>query len=174
MTSEQLVVINTLFKTCTLCGLNKPLERFPNDKKAIDGKHTQCSNCRKEIHRQYRIKRRTPIIKFKLSNPCAICGEENISILDFHHIDPKEKKFKVSLGYFKPLKELKQEIAKCIIICHSCHSKFHHYDRNPSKTPKGLLEKYKSLGIWLKADFKGLLQWLKNHETPFKEEIDIE
>ena len=164
-------------RICTNCGLTKSLDKFSNEKhNKKDGKHSQCKNCRKEMHRQYRIKRRKPINDFKLSHPCAICGEEDISELDFHHINPKEKIFKISLGYSKTLKELKQEIVKCIVLCHSCHSLFHHFVRNPSKTPKNLLQTYREIGIWLNGSDKRtitpkiykqyeLLFWTKQKEV---------
>lgn len=58
------------------------------------------------------------------------CGETHLSCLDFHHRDEKDKLFDVSsgtrIGY--SVKKIKEEIAKCDILCKNCHAKLHWKD----------------------------------------------
>ncbi|MBX7173794.1 MAG: hypothetical protein K1X72_22685 [Pyrinomonadaceae bacterium] len=64
--------------------------------------------------------------EYKSSLQCEKCGENHPACLEFHHIDPKEKKF--SLGRAKShltIKSLKAEIAKCKLLCANCHRKEH-------------------------------------------------
>jgi hypothetical protein len=62
---------------------------------------------------------------FKRTCKCAVCGESESCCLDFHHI--KNKRFTVSnaakQGY--SIESIKQEIAKCIVLCANCHRKHH-------------------------------------------------
>ena len=65
---------------------------------------------------------------FKATLKCAVCGENHPAVLDFHHIDPKEKTYSVSRlvsdrSYTKAMKE----IEKCIVLCAN-HHRIHHWD----------------------------------------------
>lgn len=63
------------------------------------------------------------IIEHLVNNPCIDCGECDILVLDFDHINPKEKKAGVSdlLSKAVSLDCIKQEVKKCIIRCTNCH-----------------------------------------------------
>jgi len=59
---------------------------------------------------------------------CVRCGyDEHPRALDFHHIDPSHKKFRISnfidaRGFSdKNKKELLEELKKCIVLCANCH-----------------------------------------------------
>ena len=54
-----------------------------------------------------------------LGGECYICNEVDRDILEFHHLYGKT--FEVSRGYSKTFKELKDEAAKCILLCCNCH-----------------------------------------------------
>ncbi len=75
----------------------------------------------RESARQFRASRRALLDTLK-SAPCAACGESFPPIvMDFHHRDPKEKLFNVSL-FFRVNKEvLLAEVAKCDVVCANCH-----------------------------------------------------
>jgi hypothetical protein len=73
--------------------------------------------------------------QYKNKSVCSKCGFNDSRILEFHHING-EKKFSISLGLFKPLKELKEEIEKCIVLCPNCHRLEH---LNRPETQKRLL-----------------------------------
>ena len=72
--------------------------------------------------------------EYKSSLGCGNCGENHPACLEFHHINPKEKKF--SLGRAKShltMKSLKTEIAKCRVLCANCHRKKHHDQREKER-----------------------------------------
>lgn len=57
---------------------------------------------------------------------CGRCPETHVACLEFHHRNPTEKDFLLSVGVAKyALKRLKAEVAKCEIICSNCHRKHH-------------------------------------------------
>src|SRR5919197_3656115 len=63
---------------------------------------------------------------YKQGLSCERCGEDHPACLDFHHRDPKAKKFSVGRPHHRPsLKGLKEEIAKCVVLCANCHRKEH-------------------------------------------------
>jgi hypothetical protein len=65
--------------------------------------------------------------EYKKTLSCEICGETHPACLDFHHINPSEKKFSVSQKRDRPsLEKLKAEIAKCCVLCANCHRKEHY------------------------------------------------
>jgi DNA-binding Lrp family transcriptional regulator len=64
---------------------------------------------------------------------CKICEYDKcIGALEFHHLDPNEKDFRISSG-IKKWELVKKEIEKCILVCSNCHREIHY----------GLIEEYK-------------------------------
>lgn len=77
---------------------------------------------------------------------CMICGYKRyLGALDFHHLNPKEKDFGLSVkGLTRSWEKIKQEIDKCILICANCHREIH---GGITQLPKGILvEKRGELG----------------------------
>ena len=58
---------------------------------------------------------------------CKYCGEMEPVCLDFHHRDPSMKSFTIGkhTGSKYDLSKLREEIAKCDILCRNCHAKVH-------------------------------------------------
>ncbi len=57
---------------------------------------------------------------------CRYCGESDPTCLDFHHRNPKEKEFLLSLAVARAsLERIKAEVAKCDVLCANCHRKLH-------------------------------------------------
>jgi hypothetical protein len=56
---------------------------------------------------------------------CLKCGETDRACLDFHHL--RDKKFSLSVvrRTKRSLQEIRDEIAKCVVLCANCHSKLH-------------------------------------------------
>lgn len=53
---------------------------------------------------------------------CEQCGyDKSLAALAFHHIDPSLKSFEIS-RYGKSLERLRNEAAKCKLLCHNCHA----------------------------------------------------
>ena len=60
----------------------------------------------------------------KLGKVCAHCGEADIDKLHFHHVDPTTKLFEIGPSYRSDA-DILAEIAKCILLCRSCHTRYH-------------------------------------------------
>ena len=66
------------------------------------------------------------IISKAKDKPCAICKETfHPCCIDFHHLDPSEKKYEISDYNRYGLKYLQEEIDKCITLCACCHRLLH-------------------------------------------------
>lgn len=62
---------------------------------------------------------------------CARCPETHVSCLEFHHRNPAEKDFLLSVGVAKfSLEKLQAEVEKCDVICANCHRKLHYEERH--------------------------------------------
>ena len=62
----------------------------------------------------------------KKSLKCSICSESHPAIIDFHHKEGKKEKGVSQMlvdGY--SIDRIKQELAKCDILCANCHRKVH-------------------------------------------------
>jgi hypothetical protein len=68
-----------------------------------------------------------------LGGKCSNCGEENIFVLDFHHVNgKKENKISQMLGGAR-WDAIKEEISKCILLCRNCHMATHYRGGNEIK-----------------------------------------
>lgn len=124
-------------RKCTLCKNKKELDNFykytRNKKLRFSSHCKECQKNNKKIHYQnnkenYRINTFNNskwFIDLKMKLKCIRCGFSHPAALDFHHLDPKEKKFNVNLGKATGSKENKtkilEEIEKCIVLCSNCH-----------------------------------------------------
>lgn len=81
--------------------------------------------------RERLMAKRTPALKLLIAEAkdhgCSVCGETEHITLDFHHVDPSQKSFRVSMGLSRGIstQRLEVEIAKCVVLCANCHRKFH-------------------------------------------------
>lgn len=73
-------------------------------------------------------------LEYRKNQACEICGENHPACLDFHHVNPAEKKFEVSARRNRPsMKALIEEIAKCRVLCANCHRKEHWKQREQAR-----------------------------------------
>jgi protein-arginine kinase activator protein McsA len=114
-------------KTCKNCNINKAIDQFWIKKGSKDGLNRLCKECasKKAKHHyinnkeQYFNKRKW-FFELKKGLKCEICGFNHPAALDFHHIDPTQKKFGISINKHNK-KEVLEEIKKCKILCSNCH-----------------------------------------------------
>ena len=61
----------------------------------------------------------------RTSGGCVVCGETHIRALDFHHVDPRTKRFAIaaSVKQYRSPKQVLSEMAKCVLLCATCHRK---------------------------------------------------
>lgn len=131
-------------KICRICDDKKDVDDFPFRNKEKNIRHTICKKCWKEIrkisynknkkvtldrNKRNKKKSRDWYNKFKSNLKCNRCPENHPSCLEFHHIDPNEKEFAISIliGTTYSINKIKKEIKKCEILCANCHRK-HHYN----------------------------------------------
>jgi hypothetical protein len=55
---------------------------------------------------------------------CAVCGyDEYVGALQFHHVDPSQKRFNIARGGLtRGLDEVREEARKCVLLCGNCHA----------------------------------------------------
>jgi len=76
-----------------------------------------------ENNDRYRLERRQFLYNYLSSHPCVGCGEDDPIVLEFDHIDPKEKYMAISamVRDNHSIKSIEAEIAKCQVLCANCH-----------------------------------------------------
>jgi hypothetical protein len=127
-------------KKCINCQEEFPIENFP----PVSGGRpaSRCRPCKQEYDRDYwqnnknklnskkkknrdiiKLRNTKYVLKYLLENPCTDCGEVNPLVLEFDHLDPKDKSCDVSsMLQGSSLKSIKEEISKCDVVCSNCHS----------------------------------------------------
>ena len=64
---------------------------------------------------------------------CKICGySKYLGALDFHHLDPLTKED--NINGCSTLKQVRNEAAKCLLVCSNCHREIHEDLRIKTKT----------------------------------------
>lgn len=91
---------------------------------AIEGRgYYRCKRCRSESIARHRRRLKEKLVS-EAGGRCMVCGyERSIAALEFHHIDPTQKRFGISAGGLtQSLKTLRAEIASCVLLCSNCHA----------------------------------------------------
>lgn len=100
-------------KLCRGCGVL--VQRYP---------WILCNKCK-----NYSVKTRSECSRIKYileqkNKPCTDCGISYPSyVMDFDHLPQYEKLFAIgrTITYHKSFKALKEELAKCELVCANCH-----------------------------------------------------
>jgi hypothetical protein len=129
-------------KTCSRCGVQKPPEEFSWRNKSQGKRAPYCRECmRTYLKRHYTAKKPYYLDKAKRRNeeyrrevsarirdylathPCTDCGETDVLVLEFDHVDCGAKLAAVSemLRAQRPWRVIEGEIAKCQVRCANCH-----------------------------------------------------
>ena len=129
-------------KQCCICKETKPFTEFDKARNIKDGYQRYCKLCRKNVvtvrhyakrkdhilEREYAKRKRQAqqFKEWKSNFKCAMCPEDEVVSLDFHHLNPSEKEFELSKMMLQySLKRLQEEAKKCIVVCKNCHAKIH-------------------------------------------------
>jgi len=124
-------------KQCFRCKEDKPLSEFHKRK---GGLNPVCKICRKDDYDPVRARELYDarkeeiqedidvflayIDRLKRDTGCADCGTKE-GLLHFHHLDKQTKVTNVGQMWSYSKESLTAEIAKCVVLCASCHSKRH-------------------------------------------------
>lgn len=112
----------------------------------------KCKNQDSNIkYQSYQLqKKRALDRKIKIVNMsggcCSKCGyKKNLAALEFHHINPSEKKFKLDSRKLSNSNwnTILSELSKCKLLCSNCHAEEHFpdlegwakWDLNPQSRP---------------------------------------
>lgn len=110
---------NEYVKICKRCLYKYPTSDFKTDLRKIVG--VLCSTCREYMfQRNDKIANHYLNIKME-SGPCIDCGNDDIRVLEFDHVDRDTKRFNVS--NCGSIKKLEEEMKKCVLRCGICHRK---------------------------------------------------
>jgi transposase-like protein len=83
----------------------------------------RCKQCRAEQVVRHRRKLKTILVE-EAGGKCVLCGyDRNVRALEFHHVDPREKRLTLSAnGVTLSLDALRAEARKCVLLCSNCHA----------------------------------------------------
>jgi DNA-binding CsgD family transcriptional regulator len=83
----------------------------------------RCTRCRSEAvsRRRRRVKQ---VLVEEAGGRCSRCGYDRcVAALEFHHVNPSEKRFTLSgRGVGRSLEKARAEAAKCVLLCSNCHA----------------------------------------------------
>ena len=124
-------------KKCLQCGQVKPIDEF------YDKRHI-CKECTKLNERNKYQSFKEQLNNYKKQQRCAKCGCDKFYVLDFHHIDPKEKDFTIAESTRAKFETIKTELDKCIVLCSNCHREFHYLNEHYNINLNEYLDGYSS------------------------------
>lgn len=133
MRKEKQGLLNQGLKCCTWCKTVKPLSEFYHVKSSYDGFANACRVCTDAHSTERRINNRESgraLMAEAHATGCVVCGETDSVVLDFHHLKPlgrqkQSERVSALVSRGKPLKTVRAEIAKCVVICANCHRRLH-------------------------------------------------
>ena len=118
-------------KKCSKCGKELPLSSFPWRDKNKGTYRADCKECHSNYMKQQYQQKKQKIQNLKSNLTCAKCGDKRGYVLDFHHINPKEKQETIArlTSNTSSLQKIYNEIKKCIVLCANCHREFHYLQK---------------------------------------------
>jgi transposase len=84
----------------------------------------RCLKCRRGAVVRWRRNAKLRLVG-EAGGCCVLCGyDEFAGALHFHHVDPSTKSFGLAMrGLTKSIEKLREEAAKCVLLCANCHAK---------------------------------------------------
>lgn len=129
-------------KWCPGCEAERPAEDFPPNKARSDGLGSVCRVCQRLLNnaswarhgekrretkalylRRVRQENRRRVLEYLSRCSCEDCGETDVIVLEFHHLDPSLKRAAVAtlVSEGQPWEVILSEIAKCAVVCANDH-----------------------------------------------------
>lgn len=124
-------------KKCPTCNVVKDCKDFNKNKKRDDGLQSYCKTCQSEYDRIYYLthnkdKRKISVknrlkgirdwfIKYKKTQCCCKCANNDFRVLEFHHLKDKDFNIGDGVGWGYSIELIKLEIEKCECLCANCH-----------------------------------------------------
>jgi hypothetical protein len=108
---------NTQKKMCLRCLKIADKKDFITEVNKVDGEC--CSQCRDDIF-NYRDNIADVYLQLKIdAGPCVDCGEDDIRLLEFDHVDREKKK--INLSGAGSIRQLQEEYMEVVNRCGMCH-----------------------------------------------------
>ena len=125
-------------KRCCTCHELRPLSEYNVRTTAKDGLQARCRDCarqwyvaNRDAHRA-KVRLRSTAIKKEykrrigehlLAHPCVDCGESDVRVLDFDHLDASTKRSDIAkmVNAGGRWSDIELEMAKCEVRCANCH-----------------------------------------------------
>lgn len=121
-------------KLCRYCNKYYPESEFGvaiiTEKKIY--RRRKCKSCYRATKQKLKDKYRQWLINYKRNHKCSICGITDYRVLEFHHLNKKDKEFSIGTIFCNHcgFKRLRKEMKKCFIVCANCHRILHYEERN--------------------------------------------
>lgn len=128
-------------KICSKCKIEKPISEYHKNGFKANGEQKYrgyCKDCANKLETERYWKKREFIDNQR--NQCEKCGEIRSYVLDFHHIDPENKKFTIGKLKKGSTEVIQAEIDKCVCLCANCHRAFHYLEKLNQITIQEFLE----------------------------------
>ena len=144
--------IRLLIMLCIKCNQELRVEDFPFKSIARNIRQTACKACLRTYAKAHyrrnvgyyvaKAKRAKPIAQEKLRRirrevelRCNDCGFAHPSTMEFHHLDPTQKKGVISR--IQSADKLRIEMEKCVVLCCNCH-RIRHWNEKNASVPKSV------------------------------------
>lgn len=113
-------------KTCPRCSTEKSSSEFYKRRNGKDFS-PYCTRCSLDEVRERQNLFKKQCVTYK-GGKCELCDYSKcFAALDFHHKDPKQKKFGIANAKLTSFNErVKRELDKCILLCANCHRETHY------------------------------------------------
>jgi len=117
-----IAILNTLCYTCynmmKKCKIHELAKHFERK----DGSW-RCGKCASKWVINSRRKKKAELVKM-FGGKCRACSYNRyIGALDFHHTNPSDKAFALSVrGLCYAWKDVLKEARKCVLLCKNCHA----------------------------------------------------
>ena len=125
---------------CSHCGVRKPAAEFPPIRRGQPELQAWCRSCFAEANasnypayyarertritkraREHREEIQLRIIEYLRAHPCVDCGETDIVVLEFDHVESKRANVTRFANGGRSWALIASEIAKCEVRCANCH-----------------------------------------------------
>ena len=101
----------------------------------------RCKLCRQEQVAAHRRRVKQMLVR-EAGGSCRVCGYDRcVAALQFHHLDPNEKRFGLaSEGFTRSIDSAREEASKCVLLCANCHAEVEAGVRCLEEAPRGGFE----------------------------------
>ena len=142
-------------KVCSKCKVEKDESEFYSNSQNVDGLDYYCKDCKKLLSKSRYHKKETGVADYikqyqrdnrdfveSLKTDCIKCGEDRPWVIQFHHIDYRNKEFDVGQYATRCRAAVWKEASKCVCLCSNCHDEYHHFFGKQSPDPVGDFDRY--------------------------------